>query len=162
MRNRIFLSQSEVTVTILVFRSARKTPMSKRTLTAWFFSSFVEFRSAVPEEKSNMTQKINGKGSHLGFPIGPKNTNLVEDVNILCPVNFQWIRLSSVRGEVKFVKSWWRTDRGADGQTTDNVWLKKCSWAFGETFQVDYEESQYLCFLINMIFTHYLTQMMWY
>ena len=52
-------------------------------------SSFVEFRSAVSEEKSNMSQPIRGQGSHLVFPIGPKNTNLVEDVEILLPVKFR-------------------------------------------------------------------------
>ena len=35
-----------------------------------------------------MSQPIRGKGGHLVFPIGPKNTNLVEDVEILLPVNF--------------------------------------------------------------------------
>ena len=29
-----------------------------------------------------------GQGGHLVFPIGPKNTNLVEDVEILLPVKF--------------------------------------------------------------------------
>ena len=30
-----------------------------------------------------------GQGSHLVFPIGPKNTNLVEGVEILLPVKFR-------------------------------------------------------------------------
>ena len=30
-----------------------------------------------------MSQSIRGQGGHLVFPIGPKNTNLVEDVEIL-------------------------------------------------------------------------------
>ena len=34
------------------------------------------------------------------FPIGPKNTNLVEDVEILLPVKFRWIPFSDFRGEV--------------------------------------------------------------
>ena len=41
-----------------------------------------------------------GQGSHLVFPIGPKNTNLVEDVEILLPVKFRWIPFSGFRGEV--------------------------------------------------------------
>ena len=45
-------------------------------------SSFVEFRSAVPEDKSKMFQPIRGQGGHLVFPIGLKNTNLVEDIDI--------------------------------------------------------------------------------
>ena len=36
-----------------------------------------------------MSQPIRGKGDHLVFPIGPKNTNLVEDVEILLPVKFR-------------------------------------------------------------------------
>ena len=46
-------------------------------------SSFVKFRSAVSEEKSKMYQGIRGYGGHLIFPVGPKNTNLVEDIKIL-------------------------------------------------------------------------------
>ena len=38
-----------------------------------------------------MSQPIRGQGGHLVFPIGPKNTNLVEDVEILLPVKFRWI-----------------------------------------------------------------------
>ena len=52
-------------------------------------SSFVEFRSAVSEEKSKMSQPIRGQGGHLVFPIDPKNTNLVEDVEFLLPVKFR-------------------------------------------------------------------------
>ena len=48
--------------------------------------SFVEFRSAVSEEKLKMSQPIRGQGGHLVFPIDPKNTYLVEDVEILLPV----------------------------------------------------------------------------
>ena len=35
-----------------------------------------------------MSQPIRGQGGHLVFPFGPKNTNLVEDVEILLPVKF--------------------------------------------------------------------------
>ena len=35
-----------------------------------------------------MSQPIRGQGGHLVFPIGPKNTNLVEDVEILLPSSF--------------------------------------------------------------------------
>ena len=51
-------------------------------------SSFIEFRSAVSEEKSKMSQPIRGHSGHLVFPICPKNTNLVEGVEILLPVKF--------------------------------------------------------------------------
>ena len=70
-----------------------------------FLSSFFEFRSAVSEEKSKMCQPIRGQGGHLVFLIGPKNTNLVEDVKILLPVKFRWIPFSGFRGEVENVKS---------------------------------------------------------
>ena len=36
-----------------------------------------------------MSQPIRGQGGHLVFPIGPKNTNLVENVEILLPVKFR-------------------------------------------------------------------------
>ena len=31
-----------------------------------------------------MFQQIRGHGGHFVFPIGPKNTNLVEDVEMTC------------------------------------------------------------------------------
>ena len=74
-------------------------------LRSCFLSSFDEFRSAVSEEKSKMSQPIRGQGGHLVFPIGPKNTNLVEDVEILLPVKFPWIPLSGFRGEVENVSA---------------------------------------------------------
>ena len=48
-----------------------------------------------------MSQPIRGQGGHLVFPIGPKNTNLVEDVEILLPVKFRLILFNSFRGEVE-------------------------------------------------------------
>ena len=57
-------------------------------LRSCFLSSFVEFHSAVSEEKLKMSQPIRGQGRHFVFPIGPKNTNLVEDIEILLPVKF--------------------------------------------------------------------------
>ena len=72
-------------------------------LRSCFLPSFVEFRSAVSEEKSKMSQPIRGQGGHLVFPIGLKNTNFVEDVEIYLPVKFRWIPFSGFRGEVKNV-----------------------------------------------------------
>ena len=57
------------------------------------------------EEKSKMSQPIRGQGGHLVFPIGPKNTNLVEDVEILLPIKFCWIPLIGYRGEVENVSA---------------------------------------------------------
>ena len=51
------------------------------------------------------------RGSHFVFPIGQKNTNFEEDVEILLPVKFHWIPFSSFRGVVE--KS--QPIRGQDG-----------------------------------------------
>ena len=67
-------------------------------------TSFVEFRSAV-SKKSIMSRQIRGQGGHLVFPIGPKNTNLVEDIEILFPVKFRWIPYSVFRAEVRYVSA---------------------------------------------------------
>ena len=46
-----------------------------------------------------MSQPIRGQGIHLVFLIGPKNTKLEEDVEILLPVKFRY----GFRGEVENV-----------------------------------------------------------
>ena len=46
-----------------------------------------------------MSQPIRGQGGHLVFPIHPKNTNLVEDIEILLPVKFPLIPFSGFRRE---------------------------------------------------------------
>ena len=70
-----------------------------------FLSSFIEFPSEVSEEKSKMSQPIRGQGGHLVFPIGPKNTKLVEDVEIFLPVKFHWILFSGFWGEIENVSA---------------------------------------------------------
>ena len=52
-----------------------------------------------------MSQPIRAKGGHLVFLIGLKNTNLVEDVEILLAVKFGRVLFSGFRGEVEYVKS---------------------------------------------------------
>ena len=52
-----------------------------------------------------MPQPIRGQGGHLVFPICPKNTNLVEDLEILLPVKFCWIPFGCFRGEVENVSA---------------------------------------------------------
>ena len=52
-----------------------------------------------------MSQPIRGQGGHLVFPISPKNTNLVQDVEILLPVKFSCIPFSGFRGEVENVSA---------------------------------------------------------
>ena len=81
-----------------------KHKISKRRIKSCFLSSFVEFHSAV-SEKSKMSQAVGGQGGHLAFPISPPKTNLVVDNEILRPVKFRWILLSSLREEVENVSA---------------------------------------------------------
>ena len=48
-----------------------------------------------------MSQPIQRSGGHIVFPIGPKNQNVVEDVEILLPIKFHSIPFSGFRGEVE-------------------------------------------------------------
>ena len=52
-----------------------------------------------------MSQPIKGQGGHLVLPIGPKNINLVMDIEILLPVSFRWILFICFRGEVETVSA---------------------------------------------------------
>ena len=52
-----------------------------------------------------MSQPIRDQGGHLVFPIGSKNTNLLEDVEILLLVKFRWIPFCGFRGEVENVSA---------------------------------------------------------
>ena len=52
-----------------------------------------------------MSQPIRGQGVHYIFPIGQKNTNLVEGIEILLPIKFHWIRFSGFRGEFENVSA---------------------------------------------------------
>ena len=60
-----------------------------------------------------MSQPIRGQGSHLVFPISPKNTNLVEGVEILLPVKFCWIPFSGFREEIENVSANQRPERSS-------------------------------------------------
>ena len=73
----------------LVFPIGPKTQTWERTLRSYFLSNFDEFCSAVSEEKSKIPQPITGQGGHRLFRISSKNTNLVEDVEIMLPFNFR-------------------------------------------------------------------------
>ena len=64
-----------------------------------------EFLSAVSWEESKMYQPLRGRGDNFVFLIGPKNTDLVEDVEILLPVRFRWIPFSGFREEVENVSA---------------------------------------------------------
>ena len=71
----------------LGFPIGPRTPTWQRTLISCFLSSFVEFRSAVTDEKSKMSRPIDigGQDGYLCFSICSINTNLIEDVEILLP-----------------------------------------------------------------------------
>ena len=74
----------------------------------WDLASFEVSLNSVQrfQRKSRkMSQPIRGQGGHLVFQIRPKNTNLVEDVEILLPVKFRWIPFSGFRGEVENVSA---------------------------------------------------------
>ena len=58
-----------------------------------------------------MSQPIRGKGGHLVFPVGPKNTNLVEDIEILLSVKFRRIPFNGLREEVENVSANQRLER---------------------------------------------------
>ena len=96
------IGQSETGTAILFSRSARKTQTWKMSLRSYYL--FFEFHSADSEEKSKMCQPNQRLGGHLVFQIGPKNTILAEDVDILFPVKFRWIPFSRFR-KVENVKS---------------------------------------------------------
>ena len=53
----------------------------------------------------NVSPPIRGHCGHLGFPISLKNTNLVEDIEILLPVKFHEIPFSGFKEEVKNVSA---------------------------------------------------------
>ena len=89
-------------------------------LRSCFLSSFVEFHSAVSEKKSKMSQPIRDQGGQLVFPISPKNTNLVEDVeSCSCQVSLNSIKRfqrsrkclsqSEARAANLFFPSAWKT-----------------------------------------------------
>ena len=52
-----------------------------------------------------MSQPIRGQIGHLVFPIGHKNTNLIEDVEILLPVKFLLILFCGFREVVQNVSA---------------------------------------------------------
>ena len=92
-RSRKCLSQSEARAAILFFRWPEKQKQEAKRAT---------YRA--PEYNMPPFWGI-GQGRHFCLLIGPKNTNLVEDVEILLPVKFRWIPFRAFRGEVKNVSA---------------------------------------------------------
>ena len=74
-----------------------------------------------------MSLSIRGQCGHLVFPIGPKNINLLQHVEILLPVKFHGIPLRGFREEVENVsgnqrpwRSYCLSDRSKNTNLVEN------------------------------------------
>ena len=115
-----YLSQSEARASIFFSDRPENTKMSQLTIDKGghsdfhigpknkylvedaeilLLSNFVEFRSAVSEEKSEMSQPIRGWGGQVCFSDRPEKLKLGR--GILLPVKFDLIPLSFFSGEIK-------------------------------------------------------------
>ena len=54
---------------------------------------------------SKISQPIRGRGGYLVFPIGPKNTNFLDDVEFMLPAKFQQILFGTFREAVENVSA---------------------------------------------------------
>ena len=68
----------------------------KHKLGRWLWD-LASCQVSVVSEKSKVSQPIKGQGGQLGFLIGPKYTNLVEDIDVLVPFMFRCIPFSDCR-----------------------------------------------------------------
>ena len=92
------LSESEASVTILIFDLPKNHKLGRGCWDLLFKISWILFRGLRGNvENVSANQRPGGGGG--GGPIGPKDTNLVEDVEILLPVKFCWMPFSDFRGE---------------------------------------------------------------
>ena len=90
--------------TILFFRSARKTLYRG----CWDLASCQVSLNSVQRFQRRSWKCLSQSEARaviLFFLIGPKNANLVEDVEILLLVKFRWIPFSGFRGEVENVSA---------------------------------------------------------
>ena len=74
----------------------------------WDLASCQVFLNSVQrfERKSRKClSQSEARAAILFFPIGPKNTNLVKDIDILLPVNWLWIPFSGSREKVENVSA---------------------------------------------------------
>ena len=100
-RSRKYFSQSEARVAILFSDWPEKHKLGRGR---WDLTSCkVSLNSGqwFQRRSRKCLSQSEARGGHLVFLIGPKNTNLVENVEILLPVNFRWIPFSGFRGEVE-------------------------------------------------------------
>ena len=76
------------------------------------------------------------------FSDPPKNTNLVEDVKFLLPVEFCQILFRGFRDrrsrKCEKLTMYRQSDDG--WQTTDNTWSQSCAWAFGSGVLKSYHD----------------------
>ena len=80
----------------------------------WDLASYQVSLNSIQQfqrKSQNMYQPVRGQGGHFVFLIGPKNTHLVEGVEILLSVKFRWIPFSDFRGEVENVSAKHRPGR---------------------------------------------------
>ena len=131
-RSRKCLSQSGTGRPSCFSDQHQKTQTWRRTLRSCFLWSFIEIRSTVSEMKSKMYQPIRGQSGYLVFPIGPKNTNLVDEDEILLPVKFRRIPFRCFREEVEM----YQPIRGRGGHLVfsgrpEKHKLGRGRWAFG-------------------------------
>ena len=125
-RSRKWLSQSEAWAAILFFRSVMKNASlvengeiflsvnsiqwfqrKRRILSAKQRSTRLSCWSATPPPPLNwkMPKPIRGYDGHLVFPIGKKNLNFQDGVEILLSLKFNWIPFSGVRKELENVSA---------------------------------------------------------
>ena len=81
----------------------------------------------VSEKKPKMSELIRGHGSHLGFQMGQKNTNFVEDVEFLLPDKFVTFRSAVAK------KSKMQLCKNYDGQRGSGAQEKKKPFIFQRT-----------------------------
>ena len=71
----------------------------------WDLASCQVSLNSVQRRSRKCLSQSEARTAILFFPISPKNTNLVEDVEILLPVKFRWIPFSGFRWEVENVSA---------------------------------------------------------
>ena len=89
---------------ILFFQSAKKHKLGRGH---WDRSSCQVSLQAVQRFQRRRRKCLSQSAARLAilFFLGSKNTNFVEDVEILLPVKFRWIPFSGFRGEVENVSA---------------------------------------------------------
>jgi hypothetical protein len=94
----------------------------------------------------NQSEHIIGPGSHVGFPICTKITNLVEDHPMNISAKFGPNLFSGFRDEDENMKSLqtWTT-------ATDAKWWQKLTWPFGSVYTLTRGplDSEALCFSLS-------------